>query len=210
MPTVFILRCEHQCYYIGKTSGNYFIEIDKHFKGKGVEWTQLHKPLNVEVVRYFCDNNDDDFYTRLYMTKYGLDKVRGGSFSQVDLSIKQLLEIYHYPIDTHITCVKCHLKGHKQTHCPFFRDNVYITHDADEDEKINNDTDEQEHKNNDNIEKKNRITSWLLQITHKIISPLKYIVEKLWSNKVDEMLSMRLGRSGSCNSIDRLFNSHEK
>lgn len=123
MPTIYILKCEHNCYYIGKTRGSYFIEIGNHFQGQGCEWTKLHKPLRLEILRHFCNEMDDDFYTRLFVTKYGLDKVRGGSYCQVKLSEQQVYELNHYPIDKKITCFKCSMKGHKGYICPFLRSN---------------------------------------------------------------------------------------
>jgi hypothetical protein len=123
MPTVYILKCEHNCYYIGKTRGSYFIEIENHFQGKGCEWTKIHKPIRLEILRHFCNENDDDFYTRLFITKYGLDKVRGGSYSQVQLTEQEVYELKQHPIDQQITCFKCSMKGHKGYICPFLRSN---------------------------------------------------------------------------------------
>jgi hypothetical protein len=123
MPSVYILKCKHDCYYIGKTRGSYFKEIDNHFQGKGCEWTKLHKPVRLEILRHFCNETDDDFYTQLYITRYGLDKVRGGSFSQVQLSQQQIYDIINFPVDNHTTCFKCFMKGHKGYCCPFLRSN---------------------------------------------------------------------------------------
>lgn len=142
MPSVYILKCKHNCYYIGKTHGSYFIEIDNHFRGNGCEWTKIHKPVRLEILRHFCNENDDDFYTRLYMTKYGLDKVRGGSYSQLQLSEEQVYEIKDYPIDNQITCFKCFMKGHKGYMCPFLRSSYVKQHNADRKSLTDTDDDE--------------------------------------------------------------------
>lgn len=188
MPTVYILKCKDNCYYIGKTTGSYFKDIDNHFKGNGCEWTKLHKPLRLEILRHFCDETDDDFYTKLYITKYGISKVRGGSYSQVELSEQQLYEVFHYPIDTHITCYQCNMTGHKRHICPFLR-NSFDKKDTIEDiEETATDTTEEKNKNDN---------STLRAIFEKIIHPVKMVLNKLYNHKLNNILSSRLGRSGS-------------
>jgi hypothetical protein len=168
MPTVYILKCEHNCYYIGKTRGSYFIDIGNHFQGKGCEWTKLHKPVRLEILRHFCNEEDDDFYTRLYMTKYGLDKVRGGSYSQVELSEQQVYELNHYPIDQQITCFKCSLKGHKGYICPFLRSPIIDT---------NKDNNLSAEKNNTSLIKLIKFFTYPLRLfVHKISSRKNNII----------------------------------
>jgi hypothetical protein len=188
MPTVYILKCKDNCYYIGKTTGSYFKDIDNHFKGNGCEWTQLHKPIRLELLRHFCEETDDDFYTRLFVTKYGIDKVRGGSYSQVKLSEQEQDEIYHYPIDTHLTCLKCYMQGHKRHLCPFLRnsfDKKDTIIDADDDDTTNI---------CDNVSKK--------PILMQIINHIKGLVDKFYNNKLCNVMSMRFGRSGSFHKLN--------
>ena len=46
-----------------------------------IPWIQKYKPIRILYVIYDCDKYDEDKYTRKYMDDYGLDNVRGGSFS---------------------------------------------------------------------------------------------------------------------------------
>jgi hypothetical protein len=195
MPTVYILKCKGNCYYIGKTTGSYFKEIDNHFKGIGCEWTQLHKPVRLEILRHFCDETDDDFYTRMYITKYGLDKVRGGSYSQLKLSEQQLYEINHYPVDMHLTCYQCNMKGHKRHLCPFLR-NSFDKRDTIEDTD-DDDNDIQKKQIDENKIKPSLMKTLLNNITY----PVKLLLDRFYNHKLSNMMSMRLGRSGSFHKL---------
>ena len=188
MPTLYILKCKDSCYFIGKTTGSYFKVIDDHFKGHGCEWTKLHKPIRLELLRHFCDENDDDFYTRLFMAKYGIDKVRGGSYSQLKLSENQLCDIYHYPIDMHLE--------HKRHISPFLRnifDRKDTIEDIDEDNKNN-----EEHINNKKV---NNNTLFLKRCFDKISYPVKVLLDCIFSHKLNNIMSIRLGRSGSFHKL---------
>lgn len=189
MPTVYILKCKDNCYYIGKTTGSYFKIIDDHFKGLGCEWTQVHKPIRLEMLRHFCDENDDDFYTRLFITKYGIDKVRGGSYSQLELSEKQISEIRHHPIDTHLICYQCHMKGHKRHLCPFSR-NSFEKKDTIEDM-------DDDKKNNEDITNKSFVKNMINHVFH----PVKKLSNRFYNHKLSNVLSLRLGRAGSVHKL---------
>jgi len=201
MPTVYILKCKNNCYYIGKTHGSYFQDIDNHFQGKGCEWTQEHKPIRVEILRHFCDETDDDFFTRLYITRYGLDKVRGGSYSELRLSQQQIFELSHYPIDTHITCCKCFMKGHKGHLCPFIRNSFEKKHSNEdiivdtEEQDVDINTEEPFHLEPEN---NNRIFTKIVKL---FTYPIKLLLKKLYSHKLNNLMSLRLGRSGSVHKI---------
>lgn len=185
MPTVYILKCKDDCYYIGKTTGSYFKVIDDHFKGLGCEWTKVHKPIRLEILRHFCDEKDDDFYTRLFIEKYGIDKVRGGSYSQLELSEQQICEISHHPIDIHLTCYQCHMKGHKRHLCPFLRnsfnkkDTIEDMDDNDNNNENNNEDQEESNNTNDNPLVKNMI--------NHIFYPMRKLSNRLYNHKLSNI-----------------------
>ena len=89
MVFIYILLLELNKYYIGKT--NYpDIRLDYHFNLDGSEWTKIYKPIKVYEVISNCDSYDEDKYTLKYMEKEGINNVRGGSFSQIELSDEQI------------------------------------------------------------------------------------------------------------------------
>lgn len=47
MTTIYILKLEHDCYYVGKTN-NYSKRINDHLNNNSVLWTKLHKVISEE------------------------------------------------------------------------------------------------------------------------------------------------------------------
>lgn len=94
---IYILKLQQNKYYIGKTNEPNF-RIDTHFNANGSAWTKKYKPISVSVIIPNCDNYDEDKYTLLYMSKYGIDNVRGGSFVQLKLS-EEMQRILNGPND---------------------------------------------------------------------------------------------------------------
>jgi hypothetical protein len=78
---IYILELKDACYYIGKFS------IQQLKNGIGPSWTKLHPPIRV-INQYFNydDELDEDSLIHQYMEKYGIDKVRGGSYISIELS----------------------------------------------------------------------------------------------------------------------------
>ena len=85
MCTIYILKLEGDKYYVGK-SRSLDIRLEDHFNGSGSKWTQLYKPIEVIETHENCSDFDEDKYTIMTMEKYGINNVRGGSFSTIELS----------------------------------------------------------------------------------------------------------------------------
>ena len=83
--TIYVLRLEGGHYYIGK-SDNVIARYQQHLDGKGSAWTKLHKPVSLVKTVEGASPFDEDKITKEYMAKYGIDKVRGGSYVQLELS----------------------------------------------------------------------------------------------------------------------------
>ena len=84
MVFIYALQLENSKYYIGKTTNPDF-RLGQHFDSNGSSWTKLHKPIRLHQLIPDCDAYDEDKHTLIYMDKYGIDNVRGGSFVQVIL-----------------------------------------------------------------------------------------------------------------------------
>ena len=80
MLYIYVMQLQNDKYYIGKTSNPHF-RFDNHFAHNGSEWTKLYKPIKILELIPNCDNYDEDKYTYKYMDKYGIDNVRGGSYT---------------------------------------------------------------------------------------------------------------------------------
>lgn len=82
---IYILKLENNKYYVGKTK-NILIRYKQHTYGNGSFWTKKYKPINIDKLIYDCDDFDEDKYVKIYMSIYGIDNVRGGTYIQEKLS----------------------------------------------------------------------------------------------------------------------------
>jgi len=111
MIFIYILLLELNKYYIGKTN-NPDIRLDYHFNSNGSEWTRIYKPIKVYEIIPNCDSYDEDKYTLKYMEKEGINNVRGGSFSQIELSEEQIKLINQMIKGATDKCFNCGESGH--------------------------------------------------------------------------------------------------
>ena len=113
---VYALKLANGKYYIGK-SDNLEQRIGNHFTGSGSAWTREHAPVKVVEVRENVSRFEEDKMTKEYMEKYGIDNVRGGAYTQVDLpdeSKESLRREIRGSIDV---CFKCNRSGHWANQC---------------------------------------------------------------------------------------------
>lgn len=91
----YLLKLEGDNYYIGETSDRQKL-FNLDIKTK---WTTLHKPIELVDCWLFDNKQGISFRSILtlhYMMKYGVDKVRGGGYSEVKLLEPALRNIANY------------------------------------------------------------------------------------------------------------------
>tara|TARA_B100001093_G_scaffold516428_1_gene595175 strand:+ start:556 stop:1110 length:555 start_codon:yes stop_codon:yes gene_type:complete len=115
---LYILECRNCKYYIGTTEKNVVTRLEEHMNKKGSAWTRKYPVKKLIKSINNCDKYDEDKWTKIYMDKYGINNVRGGSYSQVTLpcDIIKLLEreVNH----ANQKCLFCGVKGHFINQCP--------------------------------------------------------------------------------------------
>lgn len=114
---IYILRLEGGRYYIGK-SDNVINRYKQHVNGNGSAWTRKYKPISLEKTVENVSPFDEDKYTKEYMSKYGIDKVRGGSYVEVELSRAQIEMINCEIKGATDVCQNCGDSGHFIKYCP--------------------------------------------------------------------------------------------
>lgn len=119
MINIYILLLENDKYYIGKTSHeNLYKRIQQHFDCNGSSWTKLYKPVKTIEIIENADSYDEDKYTKKYMSKYGIENVRGGTYSSIQLTHEQMQLIQREITHNSDLCFKCKGVQHFIKDCP--------------------------------------------------------------------------------------------
>jgi superfamily II DNA helicase RecQ len=125
---VYILKLQQEKYYIGKTNTDKGVNkrFDEHCQGGSMsaEWTKKYKPLEIIKEINNASDFDEDRYVLEYMEKYGIDNVRGGSYSSIKLTDLKVDEIHQKIQSATNKCFKCGRGGHFVKNC-YAKTNVY-------------------------------------------------------------------------------------
>jgi predicted GIY-YIG superfamily endonuclease len=130
---IYAIECEKGHYYIGKTYRQLNIRITEHFNGKGSSWTNKWKPIRLVETFYANDTDDEDILTKRYMRKYGIDKVRGGTYTELNLPTYKIKTLKNEICTANDLCFDCNQPGHQAKNCPnkLVEDFIIINHDSD-------------------------------------------------------------------------------
>ena len=115
---IYVLELEDDKFYVGKTT---CIEsrLETHKKGNGCPWTRDYPPIKICEEYEIQDNGfEEDCKVKELMKKYGVENVRGGSYSSTKLStstVKLLTREIRHASDQ---CFTCGSRGHFAANCP--------------------------------------------------------------------------------------------
>ena len=116
MTNIYILRLESGKYYVGK-SEDVKNRYQQHMNGSGSSWTRKYKPISLEKTIENASPFEEDKITKEYMSKYGIDNVRGGSYVEIELSEfhKEALKMEIWAAKD--LCTQCGRAGHFVKDC---------------------------------------------------------------------------------------------
>lgn len=118
MVSVYVLELENNKIYVGK-SNNPDKRINEHFQGSNCIWTSKYKPIKTKYVIKNCDEYDEDKWTKKMMLEYGIENVRGGSYSQTYLPEYQIKSLEKEFKTLNDKCYNCGEFGHFISDCNF-------------------------------------------------------------------------------------------
>lgn len=116
---IYALKLEKGKYYVGKTHRTEGVELrfEEHLTGRGSEWTKLYKPVSIAESYEHDSTFEEDVLTKKYMMKYGIENVRGGSYTKIDLEEWQMKSLEHEFKSVSDKCFKCGKHGHFAKDC---------------------------------------------------------------------------------------------
>lgn len=116
MEQLYVLELSNKKYYVGKTT-DIMRRYEEHKNGKGSAWTSKYKPLKMLLCRALEGVHDENNTTKDYMKKYGIEHVRGGSYTQMVLPADVVSVLQREFVGTEDKCYKCNLAGHFTSQC---------------------------------------------------------------------------------------------
>ena len=116
---IYILQLEDNKYYVGYSKNTHTCDIRlmKHFNETGSEWTKKYKPISI-IKKINGDMFDEEKHTLLCMDKYGVDNVRGGSYTKITLSQNDKEKAIQTIRSILNKCYICDSKEHYANCCP--------------------------------------------------------------------------------------------
>tara|TARA_B110000971_G_C20000718_1_gene496689 strand:- start:40 stop:528 length:489 start_codon:yes stop_codon:yes gene_type:complete len=122
MNNIYILKLKDNKYYVGKTNQQIEKKFIQHLYGKCSRWTEKYKPISIEKV--ITNDLDVDKWIKIYMQIYGINNVRGGSYSKILLDETEIRLLRKETNNSSCNCLFCGEYGHFINNCNIYSNNT--------------------------------------------------------------------------------------
>lgn len=116
---IYTLQLKNNKYYVGKTRQDIEKRFEQHLNGSSALWTKIHKPIKILKIIPNVSSFEEDKIVKEYMSKYGINNVRGGSYILPNLTCNEIEFLTKEIRMANDLCIKCGNKGHFVTNCEF-------------------------------------------------------------------------------------------
>jgi predicted GIY-YIG superfamily endonuclease len=123
----YVLKCEKGMYYVGKTDRELITRFKEHSFDSTCSFTSKYKPISILYSEQVDNDNTDEnktknmFYednlVKKYMLEYGINNVRGGSYSTLNLSNTKIKFLKKELFSSINGCFKCGRTSHFCNKC---------------------------------------------------------------------------------------------
>lgn len=114
--SIYVLRLTDNKFYIGKSS-DVERRVQQHIDGEGAGWTRKYPPVELCDLYDEMSHFDEDRITKEYMSKYGIENVRGGSYVTDVLDPFQIELLQKEIWAAKDCCTNCGRRGHIAKNC---------------------------------------------------------------------------------------------
>jgi predicted GIY-YIG superfamily endonuclease len=117
---LYVLKLAHDKWYVGTTRGPVRHRVDAHQRGAGSSWTRKHRVLGVAEqtpVDPATAGFTEDAKVLAMMARFGIEAVRGGTYSAPALGTRATLELRRKLWHNSGACMRCGRRGHMAAGC---------------------------------------------------------------------------------------------
>ena len=116
MEYLYVLKLKQGKWYIGK-SADVIKRFEEHKNKRGSAWTSKFTPELLVECKSITSEHDETNTTKDYMKKYGIENVRGGAYTQIDMPPTTISVLQQEILGNSDKCYTCRLAGHFTNNC---------------------------------------------------------------------------------------------